>query len=357
MNKISHHQVILMGATFILTGSLISVPSQAAIHAQQHTYLSLIIASLIILPPVLLMSKVAARFPGQNVFQALTERFSVLGKIIIGFYVLFFFMILIRDMRMLTDFVDIVLLPDTPIFISAALLVIAVWYISRGGVEGMGRLTEVYFPIMAIAILFIPLLLAREFDPTLLMPYAEINLPGVLKGSWFFVAYVGEVIGVFFLFSHIKFRLRYGLFSLLIGAGMLFILVLSEQLILGTNLLPRLFYPTYELVRHLKVTDFLDRFDLPLVGIWMPTIIAKIAFSLYIICHGIKRIIPDASIKILTTPLAAFAYVCSFLFFRDTVQLINLNKTWPAFALIFEFALPIVLFFVLKPKNEQLLKA
>ncbi|PLR80180.1 spore gernimation protein [Bacillus canaveralius] len=357
MNKISHHQVILMGATFILSATLVTVPAQAAVYARQHTYLALIVASLIILPPVFLMSKVAARFPGQNIFQALAERFSLLGKIIIGFYVLFFFLILVRDIRMLMDFVDIVLLPDTPIFISAILLILAVWYIGRGGVEAMGRFTEVYFPVMTMSVLFIPLLLAREFDPILIMPYKEINLPGVLKGSWFFVAYLGEVIAVFFLFSHITFRVRYGIFSLLIGTGMLFILVLSSQLILGTNMLPRLFYPSYELVRHLKVTDFLDRFDLPLVGIWMPTIIAKIAYSLYIVCYGIQTIIPDTSSKMLTTPFAALAYVCSFLFFRDTVQLMNLNKTWPVFALIFELALPILLFFILKPEKEQGLNA
>ncbi|PLR98825.1 GerAB/ArcD/ProY family transporter [Bacillus sp. T33-2] len=353
MNKISHHQVIFIGATFILSSTIITVPSQAAAYAKQHTFIALIVASLFILPSVLLLSRIAARFPGKNLFDVLTERMAVIGKIIIGIYVIFFFFVLVRDMRLAVDFVHIVLLPGTPIYITAALLIIAVWFIARGGIEPMGRFTEVYFPILGIAVLLVPLILFREFDVALLMPYMDVDLPGVLKGAWFFISYVGEVIGMFFLFSHIKFRLRYGLLSLLIGVGLLFLLVLCSQLTLGTYMMPRLFYSVYELVRQLKVTDFLDRFDLPLVGIWMPILIAKIAYSLYLVCLGIKKIIPNVSARIITTPCAVLAYVCAFLFFKDAIQLVNLNKTWPLFALIVELLIPVVLFFILKPRMNQ----
>ncbi|WP_409299917.1 endospore germination permease [Peribacillus sp. SCS-155] len=350
MERVSRLQIVMLGATHLISATLVSVPAQAAQYARQQVYLSLIIAAIIIVLSLWLLDRVMRRFPKQDLFKSLMVNAG--GKGIAVLYVCFFFFILVRDFRMLGDFVKISLLPDTPPIVIGVLLVFVFWYMTRGGAEALGRMAELYLPLLIVAVLFIPLIMVKDFDPVLMAPYLPIEPIGVLKGAWFFVGYIGEVIAMVFVFSNSSYRFRYGLYSLLLGTGVLFILVVSSQLILGTVLLPRMFYPTYELVRHINVTDFLDRFDLPLVGVYLPVMFIKISFSLYIVCLGIVRLLPDASGKLLVTPVSALGFVCAFWFFRDAIQLFNFNRSYPLIALFFELLIPILLFFLLRPKEK-----
>lgn len=78
---------------------------------------------------------------------------------------------------------------------------------------------------------------------------------------------------------------------------MLILLSLVGTGVLGYPILARTLYPSDELVRQVRVTDFLDRMDLFYVGIWLPTMMTKIAYSLYLVCHGLNRVAPNLSLR------------------------------------------------------------
>jgi spore germination protein len=301
-----------------------------------------------------LLAKVMSRFPDQDLFQAMIKRFPVFGRTVAFMFVGNFFTILVRDIRTVVDFINLALLPTTPLWVLSALSVFTIVLIAHGGVETLGRMTELYAPILITVIVLVPFVLLKEFDETLLMPYFKVDFLGVAQGSWFVVAYIGEIIALPFLFTGRTFQFKYGLKGLLLGTSLLLILVVSAQFILGTHLIIRTLYPTYELVRQLKITDFLDRFDLPLVGIWLPSMLTKIAYSLFLVCHGLKRIVPDLPARLSVSSIGVLGFVCSFWFFQNAIQLFNFNRTWTVIALFFEVFIPIMLFFVLKPKKRTL---
>lgn len=73
-------------------------------------------------------------------------------------------------------------------------------------------------------------------------------------------------------------------------------LILVETITsIGVPIASRLVYPSYELARQLQISDFLDRFDLALAAATLPAMITKIAFDLYFVCWGLKRMIPNVS--------------------------------------------------------------
>jgi hypothetical protein len=67
--------------------------------------------------------------------------------------------------------------------------------------------------------------------------------------------------------------------------------------------------------------------------------------------HGLSRVFPSLSSKQITMPVGVLAFVCSFWFFKNSLQLLNLNRIWPAFALIFELFLSLLLFMIMRSKE------
>ena len=163
---------------------------------------------------------------------------------------------------------------------------------------------------------------------------------------------MGELLVLPFVFNRRVFTFRTGVYALSIGTFLLTLLILFNILVLGVHISTRFMYPNHELTRQIRLTDFLDRFDLLLVSIWASAMFTKIGFSVYVVCLGIKRCLPSASEKLLVSPIMVFSMVCSFWFFENSIQLLNLNHTWPALSIVIQFGLPLLLYFLLRPKKN-----
>lgn len=350
MERISPRQLILMGIMYVLINTLLSVPTQVVSYASQHAWLSFLIPCLVLAPSLWLLAKVSSRYPDQDLFSAMTGRFPVLGRVLTLVIVLYVFFTIARDLRMLADFTNVVLLQQTPMWVITALLTFTMFLIARGGIEIAARMTELSAPFTILVMLMVPLVMVKDFDYTFLMPFFEFDWKGIGIGSWYTFSYIGEIMVLPFLFSHQTFRFRYGLIGMLGGTFLIMLFVTNEILILGVHIIPRLLYPTYELIREIQITDFLDRLDLPLVSIWFPALIIKAAYSLYLACHGLGVIFPSLSVRAVMPSISFLAYVSSFWFFHSSVELLAFNRVWTLIALIPQILIPLLLFVILRPK-------
>ncbi|WP_162848555.1 GerAB/ArcD/ProY family transporter [Paenibacillus nanensis] len=351
MQKITSRQIVIIGTIYTLVTTLITVPTQMVYYARQHVGISLIVSAAVVLFGIWMITKVLGRFPKQDLFQALINRYPVGGRITSALYVLFFFYVAVRDLRLVTDFTNVVLLPTTPLGVIAFLVMISAVFLVYGGVEVLGRATEIYGILLLLLLLSIPFVLFGEYDIQFARPFLEFNTPGILIGSWFVLPYLGEIIGIAFMFTNGKLRFKHASLGLLLGTLAMLTLLVQSVLILGIPIMSRMLYPTYELVRQIRVTDFLDRFDLPIVGIWYPAMIAKIGYSIFIVCNGIKRVVPESSGQRLVYPVGLLIFVCSIWFFESSIQLFNLNRVWPMVAVCFLLLIPAVLLVAMRPKE------
>lgn len=353
MERISGRQLILIGIAFTLDSTLVNVPSQVIEAARMDAWLSLLAAALVLTLTMWLISKVMDRYPGKDLFEVMIGAVPFVGKGLALLYTAFFMFILARDVRMIVDFTNITLLPKTPIMLISILIVFTVFIIARGGVEILARMTEIWLPVFIVTIFIMPVTLFRDFDVSYLQPmFAGGIAKPAFEGGWYLVAYIGEVTALPLIFANNAYKFKYGFKALWFGTGLLLLIHYYIILVLGIKFPLRVLYPTYELVRQIRVTDFLDRLDLPLVGIYLPAMITKIAYSLYIVCHGLKRVFPQLSAKQLTMPFAMLAYVCSYWFFSNAVQLTAFNRVWPFIALLYVFVIPLLLFAAARKRIE-----
>ncbi|PZD95768.1 spore gernimation protein [Paenibacillus sambharensis] len=350
--RLSKHQVLLIGILYSYTSTNISVQAQSAYYVKQHIWLAQIIPAVLILLVLWLLSYIMKKYPDHNLFQIFKIRFPRLGRLLIVCYILFFFYVMFRDVRMTSDFVNAALLPRTPLILIGSLMVLTVVLIARDGIVPLARMTELFgFSMLAIVFL-LPLLFVGDLQWDNLLPLTDVNLGDLFTGTWYLISYTGEIIGIFFLATHRSFRFRTAALALGIALYQLLNIAFLTLLVLGAPIMGRIVYPSFELVRHIHLTDFLDRMDLPMVGIYMPSLIIKIGYSLVIVCMGLKELSPNISGRMMTAPVGFLAFSFSFWFYESLMQMLNFNRTWTTIALLFEVLIPLLVFPFFIPKHK-----
>lgn len=353
MEKISPRQLTLMGTGMTFNATLISLPAQLAGVAKQNAWIVYPVTAATILLSIWALARVSARFPSHDLMGSLIERHPLAGRLIALILIAFFYVVLVRDLRMIIDFTNITLLPSTPLSVIGILFIITIISIARGGTEMLARMTDLFFIPLCFVILSLPLLLGKEVQLHFLKPVLDEGVMPILTGVWYTFPYIGEVLIIPFLFTGKTFRFKFGLHALLFGTLLLEILLVLNLTVLGTHLTGRFMYPNHELVRQIRITDFLDRFDLILVAIYLPAITTKIAFGLYFVCHVLKQMMPTLSARALVAPAGLFSLVASFWFFENSIQLLNFNRTWPLLSIVPIYVIPLLLLLFVRPKKKK----
>lgn len=354
MNQsVTHRQIVLLVLLLSITGTLIQPHAQAIFYAEQHAYLSYVPVVLVMMASLWLISRVQRRFPNQDLFESLIQRFPFLGRVMGFLYILFFFFVFARDIRLSGDYVSITLLENTPISIIVLSMVVMGVFIVRGGLGSLIGMAELYVTLFLLISVIIPFMLIQQVNMDNLMPYFHVDAAGVGKGSWYIFSFYGEMIALPFVIKGSDFRFKSVLGGMIISALLMMLILVETITAIGVPIASRLVYPSYELARQLQISDFLDRFDLALAAATMPTMITKIAFDLYFVCWGLKRMIPKVSGKMMTGPVALVGFVCAFWFFRNAIQLNRFTREWTWIAIVFEALFPIVLFLFLRPRKKD----
>ncbi|MBT2286772.1 endospore germination permease [Paenibacillus polymyxa] len=351
--RVTHRQMVLLVLLLSISGTLIQPHAQTIYHAEQHAYLSYVPVVLVMTASLWMLSRVQRRFPDKDLFQSLVERFPFLGRVAGLLYILFFFFVLARDLRLTGDYISMTLLETTPISIVVLSLIVMGVFIVRGGLGSLIGMTELYVTLFLLNSVIVPFMLIQQINMDNLMPYFHIDVAGVGKGSWYIFSFYGEMIALPFVVRGSDFRFKSVLSGIILSACLMMLIVTETIAAIGVPIASRLVYPSYELARQLQISDFLDRFDLALAAATLPTMITKIAFDLYFVCWGLKRMIPNVSGKVMTGPVALVGFVCAFWFFRNAIQLNRFTREWTWIAIVFEVLFPIVLFLFLRPRKKD----
>ncbi|MDR5659132.1 endospore germination permease [Serpentinicella sp. ANB-PHB4] len=218
---------------------------------------ALLIGGIFTIGAAALIGYIIKKFPGKSYFEILTTSFTKPIAWIIAFlFILYALMINAFLIRVFGEVVKMFLLIRTPIEIIIFSVLLISAYLSRNGIEALGRLAELLFPIIMIPALILFLLGLIESDLTNLLPTFQatpMELVEVLPTA-------------FFSFAGFEFILVFGTYLkrpdkapklMATGVGMvlaiyviIFITILS---IFGTEQLAHLVWPTMSVF---KTIDF-----------------------------------------------------------------------------------------------------
>jgi spore germination protein len=372
----------MMGTLFSMNAALYSY-NQGVGKARADIWLSILVAAIPVAVSIWLMFSTARRFPDRSLLEALIVRHPFVGRCIAALYMVFFFIILIRDLRLANDFINMVLLPFTPNKVTMLLIILTIILIARNPADAVIRMNQFWQPLFLLTGAMIFFMLFNRFELSNFLPMFDNGIVPSLEGAWFYFAFLGEMIVLPFIFSGREITVRRGLISLVASVIVLELIGFALIAVLGAHIPSMLLFPIFNLIEFIKITDFLDRFELMLVSIYLPSEIVKCSILLFVLSRGLGHFLSGAGHAAngtagqppasgagavragginpsdtigypLVVPLGALSFCGAYLFFHDTVELFPLNRVWPVLSAPLVFILPIFLYIFLRPGKQSI---
>ncbi|EHS55074.1 GerAB/ArcD/ProY family transporter [Paenibacillus sp. Aloe-11] len=353
MKQFTTRQIVLLSMLMEVSITGMHAPTQAADYAHQHAYWTCAMAAIVICLPIWAMLRLKRRFPDQDLLQAIVSSHPVLGRMLLAMYFILFLILFARDLRIMTDLVEVTLLPLTPIVVISLILLLTLTFMAKGGISTIVNMAEFTVPALIMTLLTMPLFFGHNIDFSAMRPYLHPDIGGLVKGSWRMLGYMADLMILPFIISGRSYNARNAWLGHLIGTVFMIIIVLLEELVIGVPIMSRLFYPTYELARQLQLTDFLDRFDLFVGALTVPTLLTKIGVDLYVTSLAVKRMFAHTRGGLMVWPVGLLGYVCSFMLFSNIVQIYDFSREWTVVMIVFFVVMPFVLWLLLRPKPKE----
>ena len=162
--KISSFQMAVMLYPTIVATVILSVPSVTAKYTHD-VWLSPILASLIGYVTVYLAYKLHQLYPKQTVIQFSEQIMGRFAGKVFGVVVLFFYIQGTGQVtRAYAEFIVESFLVNTPISVIIASMVFLCALIVYGGLEGLGRAAELFFPVFVFPLLILMILVFPDLE-------------------------------------------------------------------------------------------------------------------------------------------------------------------------------------------------
>lgn len=306
---------------------------------------------------LLITWKLGRRFPTLTIVEYGEEIYGkILGKILSGGYILFFFVFNVLIIREFTDFLRTSILPNTPVWFLSLTLILVGSYGVLSGIEVLARSAEFVLPLFCFSFLIISFAALPEIDLEELLPLFEEGLIPVMKASITLASWFGEIIILAFLFPLINKpgeALRKGSLALLVAAGILIIDILFTLTILGSDLSRSYALPVWQVIRFLEIRRSFLRLETLFIFLWVSVAVIKFSIIYFLSCLTTAQVFGLKSYRRIVIPMGVILVGTASFLVGSTIEFNEiLNIFWPPFALFFEIVLPLFFLITATLKKE-----
>ena len=361
--RISSRQLILMLVTTVVATDILTVPAIVARESKQDGWISvLVLATAYGAIVAAIIAALARRFPTQTLIEYCeTILGRWLGKITGLLFITWFIYIGGGIMRSFGEFMLIAFMPETPLVVLSAFVLILAAVTVRNGVEVIARVNTLTAMTSMSAFLAIIVLVAQDMNPATILPLLEQGLKPVIAGSITSSAFRGELIVGAMLLPYVNQQLggrRAAHWANLMIALILTVDVLANFFVLGP-LTALSTFPTLEIARYVSIGRFVERFEVLVMIFWVAGVMVKFAIFYYATVLGTAQLFNVREYRPLVFPIGIILLVLSLIEHENIIELISfLGKLFPVYGPVFETALPLFLLLaaVLLGKKEPLNK-
>jgi spore germination protein (amino acid permease) len=343
---IGQRQLAWLISSIMMTQALMNLPRETSLIAGINAWFCYIVPVAFSFLYIYGVYRLMRLFPGKNLYEINLELAGpVFGRIINLIVLLYFWLILMRDVRWVSFFTKTVLLQQTPEEIIILVFMFVVLYYARSSLEVTVRVNDLFFPAVLLLMLFLPILLVNEFnfrlnDPILTDGLFPILVANVLNTGWYADLLV---IGAFLpMVSGARSFLTSTRHGVVLSTFLLTLLTWINVYVLGPPITSRAIFPSYLLIQQIHLTDFLDRLEILIYSFWAPMIIIKVIAFTAAIMIGINSFTGETDHRLMIRPFIWIATLTTILSFRTFTEVYNFaNFSIPA--IFFVWAVPVLI--------------
>jgi len=356
---ISDKQGISLMILFIIGTSIIYA---SGIKAKQDMWLAIILSLLAALPLAIILARLHYIFPGKNLFGICELCFGrFIGKVITALYIWFIFHTGVSVIMNLNIFITTVSLTNTPKIIPLICICMLCCWISKEGIEVLGRWSS-FFVLVSIAFVLTTLLfLIPQMNINNILPILNNGIKPVLEGSFGTYAFPFTQIVVFTIafsgFETKKSPYKIYIKSLLIGGIFILLISFMNILVLGIDTTSRVYYPSHESALRVDIGELLQRVEIIISGGFVIGAFAKGSVYLISACKGIASLFNCKDFRFIVIPMALLMISFSSYTYNSVMDYFSwILELWTVFyALPFQMIMPVIIWIFAEIKSRQLI--
>ncbi|MBL0385316.1 endospore germination permease [Tumebacillus sp. ITR2] len=357
VHMLNQRQFAWMIATVLISGGLVSLPKSLMELAKLDAWFSQALGMAYAFYIAYFLCQCARRFPGKNLFEInflLCGRFG--GGLINALFLFFIWMVLVRDTRGFADFMNSTLLLKTPEEFTILMFLLVVVYYCKSSVEVAARVNDLMFPLFMVVLFGMPFLLTNEFSFARLEPILGHGFPTVLVGNLLPMGWYGDtlIMGAFLhtitasrqIHSAVKFGVT------LAGVGLTLLMFICIC-VLGSTVAGRMMYPNYTLVEQIHITDYLDRLELVMFSVWLPSFVLKVCFIFTAFLIGLNSFTKRTTLNLYCRQFGWLLLTTTAMAFHSVVEVFDFGN-YGSILLVVGMQLPItILLFILLARQKR----
>ncbi|MCU6797723.1 spore germination protein [Paenibacillus sp. WQ 127069] len=290
--RVSGIQVFWMITIMDLGMTLLMTFTPGLQAAKQDAWVSVLVAGCIALLISVVTTKLVLLHPEQTFIQfSQTIMGKWLGKLVIIVYLVQWYTIIPIVLRQFSDLLQILLLPQTPgIYIELAMVLIVIYVTYSGGIDGIGRVSEILGPLILLMILLVLTTSISNIHWKNLLPfYADSGVAAIVKGSLPIASYLGHAVE-FVMISPFLAAPRKGspyvIWAVAVASFIVWISMVMVILTIGVNLSSKMWYPFFEMTKKISIFGFIENLDALAVVIWVASVFIKLSIYFFVASYG-----------------------------------------------------------------------
>ncbi|MGP4076539.1 GerAB/ArcD/ProY family transporter [Halobacillus sp. K22] len=182
-NKLSRRQYFFIIVQTEIGVGILSLPYDLHSQAKQDGWISLLIGGVLLQIVLLVIWLIAKRYPDKDFFQINEAVYSKwLGKGISLLYVVYFSMVAMVILLIFVRLISLWVLPQTPFWILALLMILICLYLASGGLNAIARFYT-FVSVLLIILIACVLYALKDTQMVFLFPILNSGWMPVIKGA------------------------------------------------------------------------------------------------------------------------------------------------------------------------------
>lgn len=361
--SITHRQASCILIMFIFGSTLVfGVGTEVG----QDVWISMILTIAMIVPVSLIYARLIRLFPRKNLFEILEALFGqIFGKILTVVFVWYAIHLAASVLRNYTDFIQVTAMPETPQLPVAVLLLAAIVYLVKCGMETFGKWALVTFIIICAIIPFTLLLSIPLIKGSNLLPILDHDWGGILKAAFqqFSLPY-GETVlflGVAGSLKKENSPYKSYLYGILCAGVISVLILLRNTAVLGPAMVEAVYYPAFVTGRIINPSESFARIESVISMNYLFAGITKIALCVFAAAKGMASLLNIQDYKKNIVPVCLLSLMFSVISYDSVTHLFYfVANYYPVYVIPFQILIPLIMWItaeIKRGRKRQLRKA
>lgn len=356
-NKISVRQSFFLLILLFCAPAVRYFPLYSSMKASQAAWLCPIVGLGLLFIYMLIWNEFIKKYEKKSFLYIITD---ILGKYIGSFVGIVYFLwityFLSYNVRMYSERILSSALPGTSICLLIGTMLFVVGYVLRKGIITLGKMSEVFFYVLAIIFLFYNILVLPEIKLNNMYPITYKDILPVIKGSAPIISIFGYSVALFMLNDKIEHKGEFkkmGIKTILIISFIAYEVIMLPIAVFGSEIVAKMPIPYLNTMMQISIFNIIERVESGIIMFWIVTDFFLVAIFAYSAIHMIKLTFKLDNVKPLITIYLIGLFFLSHIIAKSSYELVTFSENiLTPFNVLIGYITPILIYLVGKIRKK-----